>query len=174
MDLACRPPPNDVSMIKSKRTSLVSVIATVMGALLFPLACTRHTASVLPAWQEAYQAEGRRVTLDGVLDEWPEHTIALADGDYIYLRVQSRDEINLQGSGQRLFIQLDVDCDLRTGQSTRLPILAPTRVLVPAIGADLELEFSPLPQLAAMREELAAVRSQLGRIEQLLEGRPEA
>jgi exonuclease III len=83
-------------------------------------------------------ASDRRIVLDGRLEEWPQGAGALADADYIYLRVSVEGQpAPLQASPEMLAIWIDADGSASTGMQMPAPSEAS------GMGVDLVVEFSP-------------------------------
>ena len=53
-------------------------------------------------------AEGRRVTLDGVLDEWPDGATVLADGNYLNSAASGNDENFVDNEKAHMWIRMDL------------------------------------------------------------------
>ncbi|MFG0275345.1 MAG: endonuclease/exonuclease/phosphatase family protein [Phycisphaerales bacterium] len=76
------------------------------------------------------------IELDGEFDDWPEGVWAVADAEYLYIRVQTGEVTSLQNSRFTVNINIDADGDAETG--LRLARYDPAVVW----GADLSLSFS--------------------------------
>jgi exonuclease III len=78
------------------------------------------------------------IVLDGQVDEWPADRWAMADADYLYLRVRLEGElVTPQANSESLSIMLDLDADATTGERLHTPRAAE------GLGADVEIVFSP-------------------------------
>jgi len=85
-------------------------------------------------------APALRITIDGDLSDWPDDDYAVADGQYVYLRLDNPDAFTLQAGPQSMLLALDLDGDAATGRVIT-PEIAGTIATEP-LGADLELIFS--------------------------------
>lgn len=78
------------------------------------------------------------VLVDGDTSEWPAQLAAWSDEHYLYLRFTIENEqLTLQSSGRTVSILLDTDASATTG-------LVPARAGLSELGADVEIQFSPL------------------------------
>lgn len=81
--------------------------------------------------------------VDGTFADWADlgDATAIADADYLYLRLSvASEEVSLQSGGEMFSIWLDVDDNPRTGRRVGTPSAAAT------LGTDLEVRFSPVAE----------------------------
>lgn len=120
--------------------TLPLVFACVAGCASRPRPQAPSYAEMDARYQATYPVRdaARRVRLDGQMDEWPAEVVALADGDFIYVRFRFAGEMrNLQNANEPLSLLLDVDGNALTGQARPSPSAAAS------MGSDLEVIFSP-------------------------------